>query len=111
MIQYRRNPARRRVNDRYSELFALCARAYGAGMCAGVGPDPEAARQLEELLDAPLSDHELADLEVVGWLPTWRRDFVNAILHAREMVGDEFGESDGRDRDATDPDAGPRTLH
>ena len=99
------------MNDRYNELLSLGARAYGAGTCAAVGPDPEAARRLEELLDAPPSDQELADLEVVGWLPTWRRDFVNAILRAREMVGDEFGQSDGPVRDATDPDAGPRALH
>ena len=111
MIQYRRNPARRRVNDRYNELFALCARAYGAGMCVGVGPDLEAAERLEELLDSLPSPEELADLEVVGWPPTWRRDFVNAILHARAMVGDEFGESDDPVRDAIDPDATPRSRH
>ena len=82
------------MDELYNKLLALCARAYGAGMYADVGPDPEAARQLEKLLDATLSDQELADLDVVGWLPTWRRDFVDFILHAREMVGDEFGERD-----------------
>ncbi len=109
MANGRQQSARARMNACYRELLALGARAYGAGMCAGVGPDPEAARQLEELLDAPPSDQELADLEVVAWPPTWRRDFVNAILRAREVVGDEFGESDGPARDATDP--APRTLH
>ena len=58
-------------------------------------------RALEELLNAPLSPQEDADLEVVGWLPTWRRDYLNMILEAREIVGDEFGVSD----------AGPRTIH
>ncbi len=101
--------AHARMDERYRELLDLGARAYGTGMYAGDGPDPEAARRLEELMDAPPSDQEVADLEVVGWPPTWRRDFVDFILRAREVVGDEFGESDGRD--ATDPDARPRTLH
>ena len=109
-MNHGRSSARRRMDERYRELFALCARAYGSSMCGGVRPDPEAARQLEELLDADPSPEELADLEAVGWPPTWRRDFVNAILRAREMVGDEFGQSDGPVRDATDPVAGPRTL-
>ncbi len=109
MAHDRPHSACARMDELYNELLSLGARAYGAGMYAGVGPDPEAAERLEKLLDAPPSDQELADLEVVGWLPTWRRDFVSAILHAREMVGDEFEMSDGRDRDATD--AGPRTLH
>ncbi len=111
MARNRRHSPRARMDELYNELLSLGARAYGAGMYTDVGPDPEAARQLEQLLDAPPSDQELADLEVVGWLATWRRDFVSAILHAREMVGDEFGESDDPVRDATDPDARPRTLH
>ena len=111
MAHDRPHSARAHMDELYSALFALCARAYGAGMCSGVGPDPEAAERLEELLDSLPSPEELVDLEVVGWPPTWRRDVVNVILRAREMVGDEFGESDGRDRDATDPDATPRSRH
>ena len=111
MARNRRHSPRARMNELYNELLDLCREAYGTSMCGGVRPDPEAARRLEELFDAPLSDQELADLEVVAWLSAWRRDFVNAILRARELVGDEFGQSDGRDRDATDPDAGPRTVH
>ena len=111
MEHHRRSAAQRRVDERLTQLLDLFRKAYGTLEFAGVGPGPEAARQLEELMDADLSLEEWYDLEVVGGLPTWRRNTVDAILREKEKVGDEFEQLDDPDRGATGPDAGPRTLH
>ncbi len=97
------------MDERYRQLLALCAKAYGVG--ARFGPDAEAARQLEELLDTSLSEQELADLQVVGWPSSWRRDFRNSILLAREMAGDDIEVSEGSGLSPVNTNATPRTLH
>ena len=102
---------RARMAERFLRFLDLCRKANGTMEYALVGPDPEAAWQLGELLDADPSPEERDDLEVVGWLPAWRRNHVDVILRARDMVGSEFGQPDGPARGATNSDAGPRTLH
>lgn len=90
MAHDRHRSARARMDERYGQLFTLCAKAYGVGAYAGFGPDAEAARQLEELLDTSPSEQELADLQVVGWLPGWRRGFRDSMLLSRKMASDDF---------------------
>ena len=111
MAHDRHHSARARMDERYRQLLALCAKAYGVGAYAGFGPDAEAARQLEELLDTSPSEQELADLQVVGWSPSWRRDFRNSILLAREMAGDDIEVSEGSGLTPVNTNVTPRTLH
>lgn len=101
-----------RMDQRYRHLLALCDGAYGVGACVGYDPDPEAAVQLGALLDAPISDEERADLELVGRWADWRRDIIDwYIPAAREMAEGDIRYVTGPAPAPVDPNAGPQARH
>ena len=102
--------AMKRMDERHRRVLWLVGKAHGIGDFAGVDPDPEAEAQLKALLDAPLSGEEMADLEVVGWKPNWRKNVVGFACMMLDL-SDDFEVSAGPGMAPVDPSAKPQTRH
>ena len=102
--------AKTRIDERHRHVLRLVAKAHGIGDFAGSDPDPEAEAQLEALLEAHPSDEEMADLEVVGWKPNWRKNVVGFACMMLDL-SDDFEVSAGPGMAPVDPSAEPQTRH
>lgn len=101
-----RDAALARMERHHAELLELCAKAYGVGDYAGQDPDPEAAAELESVLEAQISNEEQADLELVGWSPKWKKNLAGFVCMMLDMAEDDvFEVSVGPGLAPVDPNA------